>query len=254
MWTSIRCFNPWVRTSLFVLGAAFAALAHAGAGTGVHKDQQVRMAAGPVDLEQAARCHGEDAQVKREEHQLTGGASLFLRMQLYCPEKSRVSLFYSNKGKETLFVSRTGYEVHWSSIEDFNGDGKLEFIFRENCGGSHYGCGHTIYSIDIDKKTVTKAIKYWGVGAENRYGDYLVILTSATAQDHYYSLFKIIDFENLQFSAIPLRLASTYDHKKNRYVCQLPFKAEHRNNSVVKKIIKENCQERAIIKMGPSDF
>jgi hypothetical protein len=254
MSTSIRCFNPWVRTSLFVLGVAFAALAHAGAGTGVRKDQEVRMAAGPVDPEQAARCHGEDAQVKREEHQLTGGASLFLRMQLYCPEKSRISLFYSKKGKEILVISRTGYEVQWSTIEDFNGDGKPEFIFRENCGGSHRGCDHTIYLIDLNEKTVTKVIRYWGVGAVNRYGDYLVILTSATAKDHYYLLFKIIDFDNLQFGATPLRLASTYDHKKSRYACQLPFKAEHRSNSVVKKIIKENCQEGAIIKTGSSDF
>jgi len=254
MSTSIRCLNPWVRTSLFVFSAAFDVHAHAGAGTGVHKDQQVRIAAGPADPEQASRCHGEDAQMKRGEHHLAGGASLFLRMQLYCPEKSRVSLFYSKKGKETLLVSRAGYEVQESAIEDFNGDGKPEFVFREDCGGSHRGCEHTVYSIDLNEPSVTKTIKYWGVGAENRYGDYLVILSSATAQNHYYLLFKIIDFNNLRFSSAPLRLASTYDHKKNRYVCQLPFKAEYRNNSVVKKIIKENCQEEAIIKMGSSDF
>ncbi len=48
MWTSNRCFNPWARTSLFVLSAAFGSLAHAGEGTDRHKDQEFRVAAGPL--------------------------------------------------------------------------------------------------------------------------------------------------------------------------------------------------------------
>jgi hypothetical protein len=48
MGTSNRCFIPWARTALLVLGAAFGSLAHAEAGTDRHQDQHIRAAAGPL--------------------------------------------------------------------------------------------------------------------------------------------------------------------------------------------------------------
>jgi hypothetical protein len=168
--------------------------------------------------------------------------------------KARVLLFYVINGKKTPLIDVTADSPQWSTIVDFNGDKKPEFILKYGCGGTKMGCHHIIYSLNLDQKNASIVLKYWGIGSENRYGNYLSILDGATASNHYHALYKIVDFENLQFNQSPLRVDSEYDERTGKHVCRLPFRSEFRHVQVVKEIIKSHCQKGATIKMGEAEL
>jgi hypothetical protein len=187
-------------------------------------------------------------------YQLENGSVLSLRSKdIDEYGNARVLLYYVINGKKTQLIDVIASYPNWSTIADFNGDKKPEFILKYDCGGTKMGCHHIIYSLNLDQKNASVALKYWGIGSENKYGNYLSILDSASASDHTYALYKITDFENLRFNQSPLWVYSQYNDETGKYVCRLPFRSKYQNDLVVKEIIKWHCQKGATIKMGAAE-